>query len=104
MLSHRLCTSSFFLASAKLFSKVVVLINTLICGMEMFLRLYIYPHKLLIFPDFSVFSRLVGLIVVSLWPEVEHLYIFVVHLSFPFCEISVHSFVHFSIIFFNIDF
>lgn len=37
LLNHRLCLSSLFLDSAKLFSKAVVLINNRICGIEIFL-------------------------------------------------------------------
>lgn len=43
LLSHRLCTSSFVLGCTRLFSKVVVLINNPICGIEMFLVLLIFP-------------------------------------------------------------
>lgn len=45
-----------------------------------------------------------GLNVVCLWPEVEHFYILIGHLSVPFYEISVHSFVHFSVVFFILIF
>lgn len=45
LISHRLHTSSLFLGSTKLFCKVLVLINTPFCGMEVFLVLYVFTSS-----------------------------------------------------------
>ena len=53
--------------------------------------MFLYPvsSQLFIFPDLNFFVKLLGLNGISLWPEVEHLCIFIGNLTFSFHEMSV---------------